>query len=82
MKQNLIPGSQSTPAMRSFYTATMNVVLVVLKDYPQFLCDFHFNFVNALPDNAVQLRNMILAAFPKHVQPPAPFQQGLKVDPM
>ena len=50
--------------MRSFYTATMNIVLVILKDYPQFLCDFHFNFVNSLPDHAIQLKNMILAAFP------------------
>jgi len=68
--------------MESFYTATMNIVLVILKDYPQFLSDFHFNFVSALPDHTVQLRNMILAAFPKNVQPPAPFSPGLKVDPM
>ena len=59
--------------MRSFYTATMNIVLVILKDYPQFLCDFHFNFVNSLPDHAIQLKNMILAAFPKSIQPPNPF---------
>ena len=68
--------------MRSFYTATMNVVLVILKDYPQFLCDFHFNFVNALPDHAIQLKNVILAALPKSVHPQNPFSQGLKVDPM
>lgn len=68
--------------MRSFYTATMNIVLVILKDYPQFLCDFHFSFVNALPDHAVQLKNMILAAFPKCIQPPSPFSQDLKVDTM
>ena len=68
--------------MRSFYTATMNIVLVILKDYPQFLCDFHFNFVNSLPDHAIQLKNMILAAFPKSIQPPNPFSQDLKVDTM
>lgn len=68
--------------MRSFYTATMNVILVILKDYPQFLCDFHFNFVNSLPDHAIQLKNLILTAFPKHIHPPSPFSQGLKVDPM
>ena len=68
--------------MRSFYTATMNIVLVILKDYPQFLCDYHFNFVNSLPETAIQLKNMILAAFPKSIQPPNPFSQDLKVDTM
>ena len=68
--------------MRSFYTATLNIVLVILKDYPQFISDFHFNLVNALPDHTIQLKNMILAAFPKNIQPPAPFSQNLKVDPM
>lgn len=82
IKGNFVPGQTATPAMRSFYTATMNVVLVILKDYPQFLCDFHFNFVNALPDHAIQLKNLILTAFPKTVHPPSPFSQGLKVDPM
>ena len=82
IKINFMPGQQASSAMRSFYTATMNVVLVILKDYPQFLCDFHFNFVNALPDHAIQLKNLILTAFPKQVHPPSPFSQGLKVDPM
>ena len=67
IKHNLLPGQKASPAMRSFYTATMNIVLVILKDYPQFLCDFHFCFVNALPDHAIQLKNMILAAFPKSI---------------
>lgn len=34
IKANFIPGQQASAAMRSFYTATMNVVLVILKDYP------------------------------------------------
>lgn len=78
----MLPGVSVTPAMQSFYTATMNIVLVILKDYPQFLSDFHFNFVNSLPDHTIQLKNMILAAFPKNIQPPAPFSPSLKVDPM
>ena len=34
IKINFMPGQQASSAMRSFYTATMNVVLVILKDYP------------------------------------------------
>ena len=46
------------------------------------MCDYHFNFVNSLPETAIQLKNMILAAFPKSIQPPNPFSQDLKVDTM
>jgi len=68
--------------MQSFYTATIRIILVILKDYPEFLCDFHFNFVNSLPDHAIQLKNMILAAVPKNISPPDPFTKDLKVDTM
>jgi CCR4-NOT transcription complex subunit 1 len=53
IKHNMLPGVQASASMRSFYTATMNIVLVILKDYPQFICDYHFNFVNSLPDHTI-----------------------------
>lgn len=55
-------------------------MLILLKDYQDFLCEFHFNFVNSLPAHAIQLRNMILAAYPKNNIPPYPFSKDLKVD--
>jgi len=76
----MITGQQVSPAMQSFYTATLRVVLLILKDYKDFLCDFHFNFVNALPDHAIQLRNMILAAYPSSIELPYPFLKDLKFD--
>jgi len=54
--------------------------LVILLDYPEFLCDFHFNFVNSLPDHAIQLKNMVLAAHPRHINPRSPLAKDLKVD--
>jgi CCR4-NOT transcription complex subunit 1 len=76
----MAPGQKVAPAMQSFYTAVMRIMLVVLKDYPQFLCDFHFDFVNSLPEHVIQLKNMILAAFPRSISPPNPLSQDLKVD--
>jgi CCR4-NOT transcription complex subunit 1 len=78
----MILGQKTSPAMQSFYTATIRIILVILKDYPEFLCDFHFNFVNSLPDHAIQLKNMILAAIPRNISPPDPFSKDLKVDTM
>ncbi len=73
-------GQNVSQSVVEFYSATLRVCLVILHDFPEFLCDFHFNFVNALPDHCVQLRNLILSAFPKNIQPPNPFGRNLKVD--
>jgi CCR4-NOT transcription complex subunit 1 len=53
LKHNMVVGQQATPALQAFYTATIRIVLIILKDYPEFLCEFHFSFVNALPDHAI-----------------------------
>jgi len=42
----------------------MRVVAVIKLDFPDFLSDFHFNFVNSIPDHCIQLRNMILCSCP------------------
>lgn len=49
-------------------------------DYPEFLSEFHFHFVNNLPDHCIQLRNLILYAHPKSIQQPDPFLKHLKID--
>lgn len=73
--------NQKTPlSLMKFYEATLRVCYVIVYDYPDFFCDFHFNFVNSLPDHCIQLKNIILSAFPPEVHPPNPFQRNLKVD--
>ncbi len=80
LKNNMIPGETVSQPIQEIYDGTMRVILVILHDYPEFLCDFHFNFVNALPEHCIQLKNVILSAFPKIIQPPNPFGRNLKVD--
>jgi len=67
-------------ALAKYYEATLRVVLVIKNDYPEFLCDFHFNFVNSLPDHCIQLRNIILSAQPRNIPVIDPFSKNLKVD--
>lgn len=76
----MVPGQPLTRALDSFYVGTIRIVLLILKDYPDFLCDFHFNFVNSLPDHAIQLKNMILAAVPRSIQAQDPYQKDLLLD--
>lgn len=76
----MIPGQVVPPAIQAFYHATLRVVSVIKQDYPDFLSDFHFNFVNSLPDHCIQLRNIILSAFPPNITQPDPFRKDLKID--
>lgn len=80
LKQNMLPGVKVTKAIEAFYIGATRIVLLILKDYPDFLCDFHFYFVNSLPDHAIQLKNMILAAVPKHIHAIDPLIKDLRVD--
>ena len=62
LKNNMLVGQPMSEPLAKFYEATLRVVLVIKNDYPEFLYDFHFNFVNSLPEQCVQLRNIILSA--------------------
>jgi CCR4-NOT transcription complex subunit 1 len=55
----------------------MRILLVLLHDLPEFLADYHAYLVPVLPKSAVQMRNLILSAFPKTLKLPDPFQPGL-----
>jgi CCR4-NOT transcription complex subunit 1 len=76
----MIPGQKMSPALVRYYEATLRVVLVISHDFPDFLCDFHFNFVNSLPEHCIQLRNIILSAQPRDWATSDPFKKSLKVD--
>ncbi|KAI9346099.1 CCR4-Not complex component [Obelidium mucronatum] len=54
--------------------------LVLLHDFPEFLCDYHFSFVEVIPHSCIQLRNLILSAFPRNMRLPDPFTPNLKVE--
>jgi hypothetical protein len=47
------------------YQLLVRIFLVLLHDFPEFLADFHLSFCDLIPMNCVQLRNLILSAFPK-----------------
>uniref|UniRef100_F7HBC7 CCR4-NOT transcription complex subunit 1 n=1 Tax=Callithrix jacchus TaxID=9483 RepID=F7HBC7_CALJA len=63
-----------------FTQGTLRVLLVLLHDFPEFLCDYHYGFCDVIPPNCIQLRNLILSAFPRNMRLPDPFTPNLKVD--
>ena len=62
-----------------FFQGTLRVLLVLLHDFPEFLCDYHFSFCDVIPPNCIQMRNLILSAFPRNMRLPDPFTPNLKV---
>ncbi|XP_021561453.1 CCR4-NOT transcription complex subunit 1 isoform X7 [Neomonachus schauinslandi] len=69
-----------TKPMQILYKGTLRVLLVLLHDFPEFLCDYHYGFCDVIPPNCIQLRNLILSAFPRNMRLPDPFTPNLKVD--
>ena len=63
----------------SFFQGTLRVLLVLLHDFPEFLCDYYLSFCDVIPPTCVQLRNLILSAFPRSMRLPDPFTPNLKV---
>lgn len=72
--------SELTSAIKQLYEGTLRVLLVLLHDFPSFLAGFHLSFCNVIPENCVQLRNIILSAVPKGMTLPDPFTPNLKID--
>ena len=66
--------------VRLLYKGTLRMLLVLLHDFPEFLCDHHFDLCDAIPPSCIQMRNLILSAFPRDMRLPDPFTPNLKVD--
>ncbi|KAB2002732.1 hypothetical protein ES319_D11G085800v1 [Gossypium barbadense] len=62
------------------YKGTLRVLLVLLHDFPEFLCDCHFTFCDVIPPSCIQMRNIILSAFPRNMRLPDPSTPNLKID--
>jgi len=73
-------GAELNEPIRLLYKGTLRVLLVLLHDFPEFLCDYHFSFCDVIPPSCIQMRNVILSAFPRNMRLPDPFTPNLKVD--
>jgi len=72
-------GAELTDDIRHLYKGTLRILLLLLHDFPMFLCEYHSILCNAIPQNCIQMRNIVLAAFPKDMRLPDPFSPDLEV---
>jgi CCR4-NOT transcription complex subunit 1 len=78
--QPFLKAGQLPDAVKRLYKGTLRAMLVMLHDFPDFLCDFHLSFCDLIPLNCVQLRNIVLSAFPRSMRLPDPFSPTLKME--
>ncbi|VDN01607.1 unnamed protein product [Thelazia callipaeda] len=71
---------QLPKSIAMMYKGTLRVLLVILHDFPELLCEYHIIICDTIPPNCVQLRNLVLSAYPKNMRLPDPFGLNLKVD--
>lgn len=62
---------------KAFYQGTLRFLVVMLHDYPEFLCEYYLSFIQLLPSECIQLRNVILSSFPRDMILPDPFTTTL-----
>ncbi|KAI9476483.1 MAG: CCR4-Not complex component, Not1-domain-containing protein [Benjaminiella poitrasii] len=75
----LLEEQELSQAAKMFYRGTLRVLVVLLHDFPEFLCHNYILFAQAIPHSCVQIRNLILSAFPHAMQLPDPFKPDLKL---
>lgn len=71
---------QLSKNIKAIYGALLRILLVLLHDFPEFLCDYSSSFCDVLPVNCIQIRNLILSAFPRSMKLPDPFLPTLKIE--
>lgn len=71
------PSETLSKGIITLYNGTLRVLLVLLHDFPEFLCAYHLAFCEVIPENCIQLRNLVLSSFPRDMRPPDPFNPDL-----
>jgi len=72
--------SEMTPALSLFFKCLLKIMLLLLHDFPEFLLAYHQPLCDAIPLCCVQLRNVVLSAFPRNTKLPDPFSTSLRIE--
>ena len=73
-------GGLSIQSAQLFYRSTLRTLVVLLHDFPEFLSHYYMEFVTIIPHSCVQIRNLILSAFPRTMRLPDPSAPDMELD--
>jgi hypothetical protein len=78
---NAVPkGQPLRSAVRLFYRGVLRLLLVVLHDFPELLVESAPVLCDYIPLHCVQLRNLVLSAFPSKLRLPDPFSPEVTIE--
>ena len=75
-----LQAGQLNNPVKLVYKAALKILLILLHDFPEFLCDYHVSLCNVIPNTCIQMRNLILSAFPRHMKLPDPFAKDVSIE--
>lgn len=68
---------------KALYRGTQRILLLLLHDFPEYLSEYYTTFCDVIPSTCVQLRNLILSAFPRRITNlPDPFSISIDIESM
>ncbi|KAJ1653643.1 CCR4-NOT core subunit cdc39 [Dispira simplex] len=73
-------GNQLDEAVRLLYKGIVRIMLVILHDFPEFLCDYFTSFCDVIPVTCVQMRNLVVSAYARDMCLPEPLSQDLHLE--
>jgi CCR4-NOT transcription complex subunit 1 len=70
--------NEMTPPLILYFKCILKLMLLLLHDFSEFLLAFHQPLCDAIPPCCIQLRNIVLSAFPRATKLPDPFSRSGK----
>jgi CCR4-NOT transcription complex subunit 1 len=62
------------------YRGSLRLLLVLLHDFPEFLTEYYFSLCDVIPARCIQMRNIVLSAFPSDTILPDPYLRDAKFE--
>jgi len=65
---------------RELYRGALRLLLVLIHDFSDFLSEHYFTLCDIIPPRCIQMRNIILCAFPPNIMLPDPYLPGISFE--
>jgi CCR4-NOT transcription complex subunit 1 len=73
-KEGIETEAYKTEAYKVLYKGILKTLLILLHDFPDFLIEASFILIENVPKQFLQIKNVILSAYPLQMKVPDPFR--------
>ncbi|KAL3869023.1 hypothetical protein ACJMK2_041753 [Sinanodonta woodiana] len=65
---------------RTLHKDTVNLLRSLLCEFPEFLCEHHYEFMGAISAQCIEMLNLVSCAYPRYMHMPDPMKSGPHID--